>query len=242
MRTRLVIVSLSAFTLLATSALAGETRSCNGKVINGQQTITDHQMLIDKQFAKDGEASALYFLLPDGKIERLAINPDGNKIDVPSKLAAKLAKSGEVEVYNKTESSIYLMPFPVSGVHGINPKTDFTNAEHAGRGCSRVNLKGQETISVIYNDIARVADKVTYIDRVAAKRARTKSEEALYAESITILKKKLGTTTRSPASLARPEYADDPKVNQQRKSKTLPIVPYGTPTKPRPAQNSGSGN
>jgi len=61
---------------------------------------------------------------------------------------------------NTNVKSLYFLPYTLKTLPGLNPEDDFHTARsskanrHAGTGCSTLNLKGQEKLTVIFGNTA----------------------------------------------------------------------------------------
>jgi hypothetical protein len=271
---RLKIFVLCTLSVLsAASAQAHVASSCDVKYGNADEYGTRSadatpknkaqfalEKTIDERFKNDGSIPSLYFVLPgkdpkNPEIVALKI-PTGDgvdRLDIPKDLVARLAKSGPIKVFNRTDgagigksrySSFYFVPFTTPGLKGMNPKFGFDNATNTRANCSIVDFKGHETLSVLYNNISQHADDVTNLHAKQDTGEKLSDyQHTVLAEAISILDKKLGyDPRRAPASLEAPVYEESPKVVQKRGSKKLGTEPVVVREKKKPAVNSGNGD
>lgn len=233
--------------LAAATALAKTAPNCNINMSGGSAPYSERNKAkkewedkINALHAKNPRGASLYFVFADGKKPEIEAMPipheeDSDRAAVPTELAKRLSRSGPVKVYNRTArregtvpvgtySSIYFMPYALGEFKNIHPKTDFDAATNIGGGCNTIDLKGVETISLAYGNVAKYADNI-----VAFNRNPSAGTAERIAGEVTSLKKKgIGTGSgRSPASTAAPTYAEE-KVDRQRKVKKLPAEPIKT--------------
>lgn len=195
----------------------------------------------------------LLFVIPDSSGENptvysVKVESNGAVQALPKEILEKLSRAPEVQLHNKTTfGSLYFMPFSEEGLKGINPLTACASARserrYATAGCSTLNLKGLETITLLYDQNASSCDKIADVQRNASTRSgevQTESEEKLVAEANRALHKNLkiiAGMNRRPAGLERPVYAD--KTVEKRTEKKLDVESTGAPAKSGTVKKSG---
>lgn len=230
---RLSFLAPTVVSVLVSSAFAGD---CDLKFFDGMARATEAnrakvalEKKIDAKWAADRKASKLYFVIPpEGGKEARIIDyslPAGDKQAIDPKIAKELSRHKFVRVYNRSQNpSLYFMPFHAEGIHGVKPTQDFRKARiedrTAGSGCSTLNLKGRETLTILSGSIARWGDQIADVERDSFGKIMTEDQLAKYDEANAILRKKLGIdagASRSPASTEAPIYSDKVSANLVKK-------------------------
>lgn len=260
MRTQILSLLLSAL-VFAQPAFANRGKSCDIKMVGGSAPYTSEnkakialQEKIDAIHAKSTSGPALYFVFSDGKSPEIETLPiphaeDSDRMQVSPELTKRLAKSGPVKIYNRTAhregeipvgaySSIYFLPYTVSEFKNIHPKTDFDEAPNIGPGCTMVEFKNHETLSLAYGSISHYADNIVALNR---KPKSSDIEERIAGEIKSLKVKKVGTGSgRSPASTSAPVIAAD-KVENRTKKKLQTKVEPKVEKKEDPKKVGGGG-
>ena len=220
--------------------------------------------VINALFEKDGKKPALYFVFPAkaGTADEIVpfvipTKDDAGRFDLPKDLALRLSTSGPVKMLNRTDHreegfaspqrfpSLYFMPRPVSRLNGTKVKTDFDGnlVTHVGPECSVVDLKGIETLSVLYGGLTHYADGIVrYNEQIRAGNSLKPRDQKIYEEDIKILNHRLGVSARrTPAGTDSPTYADEQDVKvENRKMKNLSVETTPRTKSPSKTETSGS--
>src|SRR5690606_5439044 len=123
----------------------------------------------------------------DSEVLPLPLPPNDSKLQIPPAIAKKISAASEVQLHNPSGfGSMYLMPYSISGLKQSNVKSDCLDAASEGRnpgtGCSKLNVRGMETLTLLYDQTAARCNEVAELQRKG--RELSAQERTLLAESI----------------------------------------------------------